>query len=118
MSDSKCDLRSILLPVSDLEKSLGFYRDGLGLAVRMRDRDLYAELDAGSAKLALATPADHPVPERVLPVFRSEDVSEAVARLLATGATVLSGPIEGMHEIRAVLRDPSGNPFVIYRSRA
>ncbi|EHR53497.1 VOC family protein [Saccharomonospora amisosensis] len=118
MSDSKCDLRSILLPASDLESSLAFYRDGLGLGVRMRDRDDYAELSAGSIKLALAIPADHPVPESALPVFRSEDVSVAVSRLLAAGATVLSGPVEGAHEIRAVLRDPSGNPFVVYRSRA
>lgn len=116
MPDPIPELRSLLLPVADLAESVRFYRDGLGLGVRMQDRDVYAELSAGAVKIALATAADHPVPGVPLPVFRVPDVPAGVSRLVADGATVLSGPVTGEHEIRAVLRDPAGNAFVLYSS--
>lgn len=116
MPDPTPELRSFLLPAGDLAESVSFYRDGLGLGVRMQDRDVYAELSAGPVKIALATPADHPVPGAALPVFRVPDVPAAVFRLVTGGAMVVSGPATGAHEIRAVLRDPAGNAFVLYQS--
>ena len=57
MSDFGLTLRAILLPVTELDGPLHFYRDSFGLAVLLRDRNEYAELAAGGVKIALAAPA-------------------------------------------------------------
>lgn len=116
MEASELTLRSLLLPALDLDRSLDFYRDSVGLPVRLRDGDRYAELDAGGLKFSLATPADHPLSATVLPTFKTGDVAAAVSRLVADGAVVVAPPAAGAHEIRAVLRDPAGNAFVVYSS--
>ena len=41
----------------------------------------------------------------------------AIRRLVGDGAELLRGPEEGPHEIRAVLRDPAGNPFILYTGK-
>ena len=48
--------------------------------------------------------------------FKVTDVPSSVTRLTALGASLVSGPSRGPHEVRAVLHDPAGNPFVLYAS--
>lgn len=118
MADPIIALRSLLLATGEMEESVRFYRDTVGLALLMRDGDRYAELDAGGLKLALAAPSDHPLPATPVPTFKAADVEAAVQSLMAGGASILVGPRPGAHEIRAVLRDPAGNAFVVYSSRS
>jgi lactoylglutathione lyase len=118
MADPGFSLRSLLLPAVELDDSVRFYRDSIGLALVMRDGDVYAELDAGGLKLALATASDHPVPTTPLPTFKTTDMDGALARLETGGASILASPRAGKHEVRAVLQDPAGNAFIIYSSRS
>jgi predicted enzyme related to lactoylglutathione lyase len=110
-------LRTLLVPCVNLSHGLDFYSGALGLPVRFRDGDRYAALAAGALTLALATPAEHPAHGEVLMCFKADDVEAAVAGLRAAGARVLDPPRTSDHEVRALLRDPSGVTFSVYGPR-
>lgn len=116
MSAHAQKLGNVLIPVTDLDKAVTFYSEALGLEVKLRDGDRFAVLDGGGATVALAAPAEQVAGAVTAPSYKVGDVTEAVRDLTAAGASVVSGPETGPNEIRAVLRDPSGNAFVLYSS--
>ncbi|GAA3444990.1 VOC family protein [Planomonospora venezuelensis] len=110
-------LGNVLVPVDDLEAAIAFYSGALGLAVRFRDGDRFAALDGGGATVALVSAAEQVAGAATAPSYKVGDVALAVRELAGAGAEVVREPETGPHEIRAVLRDPSGNAFVLYSSR-
>ncbi|MEV0702209.1 VOC family protein [Saccharopolyspora sp. NPDC050389] len=110
-------LRTVLIPVADLDAAIDFYTDGLGLEVKFRDGDRYLALDGGACTLALATADEHPAPDGVAVAFKADDVAEAVRVLVAAGAEVVRPPSRGDHEMRALLHDPAGTALVVYGPR-
>ncbi|WP_181870990.1 VOC family protein [Sphaerisporangium album] len=107
---------NVLIPVSDLDKAVAFYSETLGLKVKFRDGDRFAALDGGGVTVALAASAEQVAGAVTAPSYKVGDVAEAVEDLTAAGAELVSGPETGPHEVRAVLRDPSGNTLVLYSS--
>ena len=111
----------VILFVADLERSVGFYRDVVGLEFRLHG-DGYAEFATGAARFGLydrnrlgeltgqgPEAPGHPGGEVV---FLVEDVDAEAARLRAAGATVLSGPVDRAWGHRTVhVLDPDG--FVV-----
>ncbi|HEX2316020.1 MAG TPA: VOC family protein [Thermomonospora sp.] len=111
---------NVLYTAQDVEAAVRFYRDGLGLTVRFTDGGRFAALDCGGTTFALAGPEEDVtggVPAVSFRLTGAADVAATAARLVAAGATLVRGPEEGPHEVRAVLRDPSGNPFVLYAGK-
>jgi predicted enzyme related to lactoylglutathione lyase len=106
---------NVLYGAGDVAAAVAFYRDGLGLAVKFQDGDRFAALDGGGTTFAIAGPAEQIVAGPAVS-FKVDDVAATTERLTAAGAELLRGPEEGPHEIRAVLRDPAGNSFVVYAS--
>ncbi|MET8867819.1 VOC family protein [Nonomuraea sp. NPDC004580] len=102
-------LGNVLIPVADLDAAIAFY----GLPVKFRDGDRFAALDGGGVTVALAGPEEH-VAGSVAVSYKVADVDREVGELVARGAEVVREPEAGPHERRAVLRDPSGNVFVLY----
>jgi predicted enzyme related to lactoylglutathione lyase len=102
---------NVLYPVKNLDEALAFYRDGLGLAVKFTDGDRYASLEDG---FALAGPEEDVTGGVPAATFKVTDVAATVERLTAAGAQLIKPAEEGPHEVRAVLRDPAGNPFIVY----
>ena len=102
-------LGNVLIPVTDLDEAIAFY----GLPVKFRDGDRFAALDGGGVTVALAGPAEH-ITASAAPSYKVDDVPQAVQELEARGGEVVRAPESGPHETRAVLRDPSGNVFVLY----
>ena len=113
------------ITVNDVDESLGFYRDGLGLDVQM---DVANGVTLGSPEqpgLGIVLSAPHAgrsqasgdalqelLTKGELPmmVYASSDVDAAFERLRAAGAEVLQEPIEqdwGPKD--CAFRDPSGN---------
>lgn len=107
------NLRQILLPTADLDASIAFYEGLLGLPLKFRDGDRYAALAAGEATVALLGPDDRDPAAGVAPALRAAAVDPLAARLREAGWAV-AGPSDGGHERRLELRDPSGNPLVVY----
>lgn len=104
---------NVMYPAKDVAKAVEFYRDGLGLEVKFADGTRFAALNGGGATFAIAGEEEDLVGAPAVS-FKVEDVAATVEKLLAAGAEVVRGPEEGPHEVRAVLRDPAGNPFVVY----
>lgn len=109
----------LILYVSDLDASVAFYRDVVGLTHRFTDAG-YAEFALGETRFALyerrraawltgRDPAPGPAGEVV---FVVEDVDAAVRRLTALGVPLLAGPADRPWGHRVVhVADPDG--FVV-----
>jgi lactoylglutathione lyase len=111
----------VILFVVDLERSVAFYRDVVGLEFRLAG-DGYVEFATQGARFGLydrnrleeltgqgSEPPGAPGGEVVLLV---EDVDAEAARLRAAGAAILSGPVDRVWGHRTLhLEDPDG--FVV-----
>lgn len=105
--------------VSDLDESIPFYRDALGLTLEKRVAEYgWVEFALPPTTLALdetedgrtaATGRDGAVALAV------DDVEAAVAELREDGRSVLQEPIDtGVCDLASVA-DPDGNPIVLHR---
>jgi lactoylglutathione lyase len=109
----------VILYVADLDASIAFYRDVIGLPYRFTDAG-YAEFGTEGTRFALyerrraewltgRTVTPGPAAEIVLVV---DDVDAHADRIAALGATVLSGPADRPWGHRTVhVADPDG--FVV-----
>ena len=106
----------VIHPVGDLDAAEAFYRDALGLEPMFRDGDRFAAFKAGDVTIALAA-GEEILSDRATVSYKVDDLEDSVAALKGAGASVERDIEEGPHERRAVLRDPAGNPFVLYSGK-
>jgi lactoylglutathione lyase len=108
------EVRMFVLSTDDLDESIRFYSETLGMAVKFRDGDHFAALDGGSITLALATAVDHPIPGQVVVGIKTSDVDAAAQAIEASGGGIVRAPYDDAHERRAVVYDNKGNGLVFY----
>lgn len=111
---SDFDVRMVVLSTDDLDESIRFYTQTLGLPLKFRDGSHFAALDGGSVTIALATAIDHPIPGQVVVGIKTPDVDAAARAVVAGGGAVVKGPYDDAHERRAVVYDSTGNGLVFY----
>ncbi|MCW2540091.1 MAG: hypothetical protein JWN95_1816 [Frankiales bacterium] len=111
---SDFDVRMVVLSTDDLDESIRFYSETLGLSLKFRDGAHYAALDGGSVTLALATAVDHPQPGKVVVGIKTADVDAAAKAVEDSGGAIIKGPYNDAHERRAVVYDNKGNGLVFY----
>ncbi len=118
-----------ILFVSDLERSIRFYRDALGLPFRFANES-YAEFATEGAKFALyarshlpeligreAPPGPAPWPQGEI-AFLCDDVDAEHERLAADGVTILSPPTDRPWGERTLhVADPDGNVVELTRPK-
>ena len=112
MSDH--EVRMIILSTDDLDESIRFYSETLGMALKFRDGAHFAALDGGAVTLALATAVDHPIPGQVVVGIKTADVDAAAKAIEASGGGIVRGPYDDAHERRAVVYYNKGNGLVFY----
>jgi lactoylglutathione lyase len=111
----------VILFVGDLERSVAFYRDVIGLPFRLQG-DGYVEFATQGTRFGLydrnrldeLTGQDSTTPLRPggEVVFLVEDVDAEAERLRGAGATILKGPLDRAWGHRTVhVEDPDG--FVV-----
>ena len=105
----------LLYPVEDIDQSLPFFTEGLGLAVKFRDGNRYCALDAGALTLALVAGEERLVrgPALGFKMNAGEDIGAVLERLVRAGATVTLPVEQGPHERRAVVGTPEGWSMVV-----
>jgi len=111
---SEHDVRQVVLSTEDLDESIRFYTETLGMKLKFRDGSHYAALDGGSVTLALATAVDHPIPGKVVVGIKTADVDAAAKAIEDNGGAIVKGPYDDAHERRAVVYDNQGNGLVFY----
>lgn len=111
---SEYEIRMIILSTDDLEESIRFYHDTMGMRLKFRDGTHFAALDGGSITLALATAADHPIHGQIIVGIKTTDVDAAAKAVEAAGGGIVAGPYNDAHERRAVVYDNQGNGLVLY----
>jgi catechol 2,3-dioxygenase-like lactoylglutathione lyase family enzyme len=118
----------LALTAEDYERTLGFYRDGLGLRLieTWEDADgSGAVFDAGRATLEVlsASHADlvdrievgEPIGTRVRLALEVDDSAETAEKLVAAGAELVGGPVVTPWAHRNVrLRDPDGMQLTLF----
>jgi lactoylglutathione lyase len=123
----KVRLADVRLLVDDVERSLAFYRDVVGLPVKLRiPEGTYVEFETGEATLAIyrrdlmsaiAGSGGGPGRDQVAVILRVDDVDAEYERLRGAGATFVTEPHDqeawGLRV--AHLRDPDGNLLELYR---
>ena len=112
MSDH--EVRMIVLSTDDLDDSIKFYSETLGMALKFRDGAHFAALDGGSLTLALATDVDHPIPGKVVVGIKTDDVDGDAKAVEESGGAIIKDPYDDAHERRAVVYDNKGNGLVFY----
>jgi catechol 2,3-dioxygenase-like lactoylglutathione lyase family enzyme len=121
---------TLLLVVSDAERSKHFYRDVLGAelyreyggtSVVLRFQGTWLLLVSGGGPTADKPDVTFAVPDpRVAThelTLRVPDCHGAYEELTGRGAAFLTPPVEYEHEIRAFLRDPDGHLIEISQVR-
>lgn len=108
------DVRMVVLSTDDLEESIRFYTEGLGMTLKYRDGSHFAAIDGGSVTIALATAVDHPLPGQVVVGVKTPDVDAAAEVVEAHGGGIVKGPYTDAHERRVVVYDNKGNGLVFY----
>ena len=121
------DLR-VALTAEDYERTLAFYRDGLGMPLMETWEETGARgavLDAGRATLeVLSVPhaemvdrieVGEPVGARVRLALEVDDSAEIAKKLVAAGADLVGGPVVTPWAHQNVrLRDPDGMQLTLF----
>jgi methylmalonyl-CoA/ethylmalonyl-CoA epimerase len=121
--DGVSGVGQLAIPVADLERSLQFYRDVLGLRFLFQAPPGLAFLDCGGVRLMLSrAQEDEATPPAGVVYYRVSDLNAAYEALRQRGAKFVDEPhlIARMsdHELWMVfLRDPDGHLLGLMEER-
>jgi len=115
MSEPIGTFSTVMIGVDDMEASVRFYLDVMGFRLKFRDGDRWAAFDTGTITLALASRDESGDKHSAFNV-KVADVTAALARAVRGGAVVVDPRRETDHEVRAAVRDPSGQVIHFYRA--
>ena len=117
LADAK--VGQIHISVTDIDRSVAFYRDTLGLPFLFQvPGQPMAFFDCGGTRLYLSAENEQPGSESVL-YFRVADISAAHANLTARGVEFHGAPhmihrhADGTEEWMAFFKDPEGRPLAL-----
>ena len=117
------NLGQIALTVSDMERSLAFYRDDLGLRFLFAPAPTLAFLTIGDVRLMLSAPEEGFTPGGSMVLYlRVADLDAEHAALVARGVAFIDAPhlIARMpdHELwMCFFRDPDGHTLALMSER-
>jgi len=106
--------------ISDMDRAIAFYRDAMGLGLRTRIGDEWAEIDAGNGLVIGLHPARPPATPPPgaggainIELKVTKALEDVVARLKERGVS-FNGPIQNYENVRlASFSDPDGNALLL-----
>jgi catechol 2,3-dioxygenase-like lactoylglutathione lyase family enzyme len=111
-------MHHLLLTVTDLDRSVHFYRDGLGMRVGYRNTH-FVMLQAGDFGVALSTrpwgfeKKGEPKGIGMIPHFTTPNMNEFAERLKNSGIPWLRAPARESFGMEAFIMDPDGYQWAI-----
>ncbi len=102
--------------VDDMDAAMDFYKNTLGLALKFRDGDGWAQFDVNGVGVAVANPSEGSVPPGggATVVLEVDDLMETRRMLTEKGAQVNEVVDMGGHGRYFTVRDPAGNLVQIF----
>ncbi len=108
----------VWLPVTDIDRSLGFYRDTLGLTEKQSDGD-WAQLDANGVGIGLNAGERPSGDGGAVIAFQPEGGLEAAVEELRDAGVEIAGDVTEHPWGRvATVKDPDGNDVQLYEPPA
>ncbi|HEX2036313.1 MAG TPA: VOC family protein [Chloroflexota bacterium] len=101
--------------VSDLQRSVDFYRDTLGLSLVPDRPPEWPEFEVNGTTVALVAAAE--MPKGAQMALAVPDVKAAVEELRAKGVTVIMDALETPVCHMATVADPDGNWIVLHQRK-
>jgi predicted enzyme related to lactoylglutathione lyase len=110
------DVSVVWLPVAELDRAVGFYRDTLGLEVERQDGE-WAMVRAGALQIGLNARESPSGDGGAVIAFAPEDSLEAAVEQLKGSGVEFAGEISEHPWGRiASFKDPDGNDLQLYES--
>ncbi len=107
----------VAVNVSDVDRSLAFYRDTLGMDFPVLEFGAnWQELDTPPVALALRRDPHSPGVNAAI-ALAVDDARAAIEELRAKGVDVISDPRESDVCYAALIRDPDGNLLIIHQRK-
>jgi predicted enzyme related to lactoylglutathione lyase len=104
----------VWLPVGDLQRALGFYRDTLGLET-LNEAEEWAELDANGLRIGLNAREQPGGSGGAVLAFQPRDGIDAAVEELRSGGVEIAGEVTEHPWGRvATFKDPDGNDLQLY----
>lgn len=110
----------VMYQVSDMARSIAFYKDTLGLTVEMRHEDMWTEFGVAPTTLALyKAQSEEETPDfgGAAIALAVTDVKACISELEEKGVTVDMQPFESPVCWIASIKDPDGNSVVIHQRK-
>jgi len=110
----------VMYPVTDLARSIHFYRDTLGLSLEMEAGGMWAEFTAAPTTLALyrpEKPEEGPQAGGASIALAVADVQAAISELKEKGVIVAWEPFESPVCWMAIVTDPDGNSIILHQRK-
>ena len=109
---------AILYEVTDMDRSISFYRDILGLKLEIHVPEMrYAEFDAPPTTLALLVP-EEPLKTGGASIWLAvEDIAQAVEELRGKGVPITMDLTEYSICWHAAIADPDGNVVGLHQRK-
>jgi lactoylglutathione lyase len=114
LKENYIDAGKLGVTTRDLDVSIRFYSETLGMSLKFRDGAHFAALDGGSVTVALASALDHPIPGQVVVGIKTSDVDAAAKAVEASGGGIVKGLYDDPRGRRAVVYDNKGSGLVFY----
>jgi catechol 2,3-dioxygenase-like lactoylglutathione lyase family enzyme len=119
---------SVRYLVSDVDRSIAFYRDVLGFELEQQMGPAFARMSRGDLVLWVSGPtssAARPMPDGRQPVpggwnrfvIETDDLDRVVAQARAAGATFRNDIVSGPGGRQIVVDDPDGNAVELFEAR-
>ncbi len=109
-------ISNVWLPVDDMQRALGFYRDTLGLSVKS-EQEQWSEVEKDGLIIGLnARDSEQPGPEGgAVIAFRPEgSIEDVMQQLQGQGVEFVGGITEFPWGRLAAFTDPDGNSLELY----
>lgn len=108
-------LRAAYHVANDFERLLTFYQDGLGLPVKFRDQDRWAEFKLEETRFALSSQQEAAPGSGAgaVSLFQADCLDGLCDRMALHGGEVMTIRDMGSHGRVATVRDPEGKIFQI-----
>jgi predicted enzyme related to lactoylglutathione lyase len=123
MDLARSSVAQILIPVTDLERAVRFYRETLGLPFLFQAPPQMAFFQCGGLRLLVGVPpADQPRTRSATVYFRIADIQAVQAELARRGVAFSAAP-HAVHKTPASelwlaeFSDPDGNNLALFEER-